>query len=149
MRILSNRSRMIAGGLAASLALGSAASGIAASVLSSASVLRVAAAGDIARVRWRGIRVPAGILARVPSGASPGGAPTQPNYPPYVSGLDADPHYWPPPVVIVPPPLLYGVEAIELPFDGDCFVPSDHAGQHGYYGSCAESYYRQWSSRPD
>ena len=140
MRISSHRSRMIAGGLAASLALGSAAPGIAAPVLSSTSVLRAAAAGDVARIRWRGIHVPAGILARVASGASPGGVPTQTYYPPYFSGLDADPHYWPPPVVVAPP-LLHGVEAIELPFDGDCFVPLDHAGQHGYY--------RQWINRPD
>ena len=152
MRISSNRSRMIAGGLAVSLALGGAAKAIAAPVLSSTAVLRAAAANHVAVVRWRGIHVPAGILGGVPSGASPGGAPTRPYYPPLVAGFDVDPHYWPAPVVIPPPPILpliLGVEPVGWPFDGGCFVPTDHAGQLGHYGSCAESFYRQWTNRPD
>jgi hypothetical protein len=54
----------------------------------------------------------------------------------------------PPPIVFAPPPFLYDVAPIGLPLFGGCFVPSDFAGQHGYFGSCAEAWYRQWWSRP-
>ena len=61
----------------------------------------------------------------------------------------------PPPIVFAPPPIWLAppfpadFAPIGLPFGGGCFVPSDFAGQHGYYGSCAEALYRQWMSRPN
>jgi len=83
-------------------------------------------------------------------------------YPPYPIGFEADPYFTPPAVVVAPPPLvfapppllfapppfLYDMPPSWLPFGGGCFVPSDNVGQHGYYGSCAEALYRQWTSRP-
>ena len=101
------------------------------------------------------MRVPRGILAGVPSGGSPGGVRLQTYFPPFPVGFAADPYYAPPAVAVVPPPLLfvpplpYDVGPIDLPYDWGCFVPTDFAGQHGYVGSCAEAFYRQWMSRPD
>jgi hypothetical protein len=73
-------------------------------------------------------------------------------------GFAADPYYSPPAVAVMPPPIvfapilappfLYDVAPIAWPFDGGCFVQSDFASQHGYIGSCAESLYQQWMSRP-
>jgi hypothetical protein len=150
-----NRSRIFAGGLAALLGLGSAAPA-SADLVGGTAVQRPAPDQRVAEVRRHGVRVPAGILAGVPSGASPGGVRLRTVYPPYPVGFAADPYFTPPamvtvppPIVFAPPPFFYDGAPIGLPFYGGCFVPSDNAGQHGYYGSCADAFYRQWMSRPD
>jgi hypothetical protein len=161
MSMVRNRSRVVAaGGLAASLALGAMAPGTAALVVSSALVDRAAAAGHLVKPRGH-VHVPAGILAGVPTGASPGGAPTQTYYPPFPVGFAADPYYSPPALVFAPPlvvrvpvvpadlPPPYWIGSELLPPYAVCFVPTDSAGQQGHYGSCAESYYRQFTNRPD
>jgi hypothetical protein len=143
-----NRSWIFVGGLAALLGLGSATPACADLV---GGAVRLPAP-----VHRQGVRVPAGILAGVPSGASPGGVRLRTVYPPYPVGFSADPYFTPPamvtvppPIVFAPPPFFYDGAPIGLPFYGGCFVPSDNAGQHGYYGSCADAVYRQWTSRPD
>jgi hypothetical protein len=150
-----NRSRILAGGLAALLGLGSAAPA-GADLVGGTAVQRPASNQHVAGVRRHGVRVPPGILAGVPTGASPGGVRLRTYYPPYPVGFSADPYFTPPavvtvppPIVFAPPPFLYDVAPIGLPFYGGCFVQSDNAGQHGYYGSCADAFYRQWMSRPD
>ncbi len=159
MKIFSIRSYIIAGGLAATVVLGSAAPGPAAPVLSSTAVVRAALADDVVEVRWRRIHVPPGIFAGVPSGGSPWGRLPRPHLPPYWPVYN-DPHFWPPPLpilvaplpILFEPPFGYGWEPFAWPawsFDGGCFVPTDHAGQHGYWGSCEEALYRQWTDRPD
>jgi hypothetical protein len=149
MRILGNRGRIIAGGLAA-LALAGA-SATATPVSTGPAVLRPSAT-----LRWHGVRVPAGILAGVATGSIPGGARLQTYFPPYPVAFAADPYYSPPavvvappPIVFAPPPFLYDIAPIWLPFDGGCFVPSDNVGLHGYFGACADALYQQWTSRPD
>jgi hypothetical protein len=152
---LRKRSRMFAGGAAAIVALGSAAPATADLVDGTAAVHRPAPAERIAKARQHGVRVPAGILAGVPTGASPGGVRLRTVFPPYPVGFEADPYFTPPAMVTVPPPIVfappfvYDIAPLWLPFGGGCFVPSDNVGQHGYYGSCAEAFYRQWMSRPD
>jgi hypothetical protein len=111
-----------------------------------------------APVRWRSVRVPPGILAGIPTGASPTPPRLRPSPAPVPVGFAADPYYSPPAIAVVPPPIvvapwfappyLYDVAPIAWPFDGGCFVPSDFAGQHGYVGACGEALYRQWMSRP-
>ena len=152
MSILRNCTRILAGGLAA-LALG-VAPGLADPVASRTVADPPAPANPVVKVR-AGIRVPPGILAGVPTGGSPGGVRLRTVYPPYPVGFSADPYFSPPavvtvppPIVFAPPPFLYDAAPFGLPFYGGCFVPSDFAGQHGYYGSCAEALYRQWTSRP-
>jgi len=146
------RTCMIAGWLAAALASGVAAPAAAAPAASGTDTLRASA--DHVAVRW--VRVPRGILAGVATGSIPGGPRLRTVYPPYPIGFEADPYFTPPAVVVAPPPLLfapppflYDMPPSWLPFGGGCFVPSDNVGQHGYYGSCAEAFYRQWTSRPD
>ncbi len=115
----------------------------------------------VAKMRRRGVHVPAGILAAVPTGAIPGGARLRTVYPPYPLGFAADPYFTPPAVVTVPPPIifvpppvvvappfLYDGAPLGPPFGGGCFVPSDFAGLHGHYGSCAAAFHRQLTSRP-
>jgi hypothetical protein len=149
-----NRSRSLAAGLAALLGLGGAVPARA-DLVGDPAVQPPAPEQRVVTVRRPGLRVPPGILAGVPSGASPGGVRLQTVYPPYPVGFSADPYFTPPalitvppPIVFAPPPFFYGGPPVGLPFYGGCFVPSDFAGQHGYYGSCAESLYRQWWSRP-
>jgi hypothetical protein len=128
--------------LAASLALAGAGSGSA------------AFADGVVKAHRQGVRVPFGILPGVPSGGSPNGG-VRLYVPPYAADVYADPYFSPlsvvvspPPLVIVPPPFFY--DPFAWPYDaGGCFVQSDNTGQHGYYGSCAEAFYRQWMSRPD
>ena len=178
MRACGNCMRMIAGGLAASLALASAMPAVAEPstvppvagpstvppvvepITTTPAVLRLKPRDPVApaAVRWRGVRVPPGILVGVPTGASP----TPPRLvrwlAPVPVGFTADPYYSPPAVAVVPPPIvvapflpppfLYDIAPAAWPFDGGCFVQSDFAGQHGYIGSCAESLYQQWMSRP-
>jgi len=140
MRVCGNRMRMIAG-LAASLALAGAVPAraqpttmpaIEEPIITSPAVLRLkprdAEDPASAPVHWRSVRVPPGILAGVPTGASPTPPRLRPWLAPFPVGFAADPYYSPPAVA--------------------CFVPSDFAGQHGYLGSCAESLYQQWMSRP-
>jgi hypothetical protein len=150
-----NWSGIFAGWLAATVTLGCAAP---ASADPGGSTAKQRSAPDqrVAAVDWRSVRVPAGILAGVPTGASPGGVRLRTVFPPYPVGFSADPYFTPPamvtvppPIVFVPPPFLYDVAPIGLPFYGGCFVPSDNVGQHGYFGSCADAFYRQWTSRPD
>ena len=155
--------RIFAGGLAAALALGGAAPAIA-DVGSDMAVVPLPRPRPVPvpvlKVR-RGVRVPAGILAGVASGSVPGGARLRTLLAPFPVGFAADPYYSPPAVAVVPPPIvfvpppvvfappfLYDIEPTSWWFDG-CFVPSDFAGQHGYFGSCAEAFYRQWASRPN
>jgi hypothetical protein len=152
MRMFGNRSHIIAGGLAAALALASGASATATPVSTGPAMLRASAPSHVAAPRWHGVRVPAGILAGVPTGSIPGGPRLRPSLAPFPVGFAADPYYSPPAAVVAPPPILYDIydtAPVWLPFDGGCFVPSDNVGQHGYFGSCAESFYRQWMSRPD
>ncbi len=170
MSILGNRTRIFAGVVAAAWALGSPVPGVAspdAPDTPDAQVIRAPAPPAVIKTHWRGVRVPPGILAGVPTGASPGGARLHTVYPPYPVGFEADPYFTPPaaitvpppivfaplpiafaPPLVAPPPYLYDVAPVWPSFDGGCFVPSDFAGQHGYYGSCAESLYQQWMSRP-
>ena len=155
MRISGNRA-MIAGGLAAALALGSGAPAVAEADVKGTDVFQASTAYVVVAPRWRRVRVPPGILAGVATGSIPGGARLRTYYPPYPVAFEADPYFSPPavavvppPIVFTPPPLLYDVAPIWLPFDGGCFVPSDNVGLHGYYGSCADSFYQQWMSRPD
>jgi hypothetical protein len=150
-----NRNRILAGGLAAVLGLGSAAP-VRADPVGDTPVQRPAPDQRIAKVHWRGVHVPPGILAGVPTGASPGGVRLRTYYPPYPVGFAADPYFTPPavvtvppPIVFAPPPFLYDIAPIGLPFFGGCFGPSDVAGQPGYYGSCAQAWHRQqWWRRP-
>jgi hypothetical protein len=176
--------RMIAGGLAA-LALAGAVPAVAqapaapeppvlAEPITAPAVVRIAPrdaadprASAAAPVYWRSVRVPRGILAGVPTGASPTPPRLYPSPVPIPFGFAADPYYSPPAVAVVPPPILfapffappylappfpYGFDPIAAPIawplDGGCFVQSDFAGQHGYIGSCAEALYQQWMSRP-
>jgi hypothetical protein len=149
-----NRSRIVAGGLAALIGLGIAAPA-SADLVDGTAVQQPAPDPRVTKARWHGVRVPAGILSGVPTGASPGGVRLRTVYPPYPIGFSADPYFTPPavitappPIVFAPPPFFYGGAPVGLPFYGGCFVPSDFAGQHGYYGSCAEALYRQWMNRP-
>jgi len=180
MRMCGHRMRMIAGGLAASLALAGAVPAIAqapavpeppalSAPTTAPAVIRVKPrdAADpgyraAASAQWRRVRVPPGILAGVPTGASPTPPRLYPSPVPIPIGFAADPYYSPPAVAVVPPPIVFApffappflydigpiAAPIAWPFDGGCFVQSDFAGQHGYIGSCAESLYQQWMSRP-
>lgn len=175
MMAFGDRIRMIVGGPAAALALAGAVPAVAqpqevapppalAQPITAPSVLRVAPRDSAAPVRWaaqvhwRSVRVPPGILAGVPTGASPTPPRLYPSPVPIPFGFAADPYYSPPAVAVVPPPIvfapffappfLYNVDPIAWPFDVGCFVQSDFASQHGYIGSCAESLYQQWMSRP-
>jgi len=122
MSISRNRARILAGGLAAALALGDAAPAVADLDSNDTAVVPLPRAKPVVKVR-RGVRVPAGILAGVPSGASPGGVRLWTVYPPYPVGFAADPYFTPPAVVTVPPPILvvppplYDVAPPWLPFD--------------------------------
>jgi len=174
MRVCGNRMRMIAGGLATALALASAAPAVAqqppvaeppaltAPITTAPAVLRLkprdSADPSPIPVHWRVVRVPPGILAGIPTGASPTPPRLRPSLAPVPVGFTADPYYSPPAVAVFPPPIVvapwfapsfpYDVAPIAWPYDGGCFVQSDFAGQHGYVGSCAESLYQQWLSRP-
>jgi hypothetical protein len=156
MRIVGNRGRIIAGGLAVSLALAGSAPVTATPVSTSPAERGAPALNRMVTMHWRGVRVPPGILAGVATGSIPGGPRLRTYFPPYPVAFEADPYYSPPavavvppPIVFAPPPFLYDIAPPWLPFDGGCFVPSDNVGLHGYFGSCAEAFYRQWSSRPD
>ena len=156
MSTFGNCSRMVAGGLAASLALASGLSASATPVSTSLAVREAPTSNRSVTTHWRGVRVPAGILAGVATGSIPGGARLRTYYPPYPVAFAADPYFSPPAVVVAPPPLvfaplpvLYDIAPVWLPFDGGCFVPSDNVGLHGYFGSCADAFYQQWTSRPD
>ena len=76
MRVCGDRMRMIAGGLVAALALASAVPAVAQPITTVPAVLRVAPRDSAAPMRWaaqshwRAVRVPPGILAAVPTGAS-------------------------------------------------------------------------------
>ena len=155
---LRRRRGIFAGGLAAAALIGAAPAR--ADLVGDVAVQRPAPAPHVARARWNAVRVPAGILAGVPTGAIPGGARLRTVYPPYPGGFSADPYFTPPAMVTVPPPILfapppvvvapfYDVAPVGPPFGGGCFVPSDNVGQHGHYGWCGEALYRQWTSRPD
>jgi hypothetical protein len=138
------------------LALASGAAATATPVSTGPAAIEAPGPNRIVTMRWRRVRVPAGILAGVATGSIPGGARLRTYFPPYPVAFEADPYYSPPavvvappPLVFVPPPFLYDIAPIWLPFDGGCFVPSDNVGLHGYFGSCAQAFYRQWTSRPD
>src|SRR5262245_784124 len=88
MSISRNRARILAGGLAAALVFG-AAPAVADLGPNDTAVVPLPRAKPVVKVR-RGVRVPAGILAGVPSGASPGGVRLWTVYPPYPVGFAAD-----------------------------------------------------------
>ena len=104
---------------------------------------KVGAAAALTQVRSRVIavrvRVPRGILAGVPTGGDP--------------YFGSRPILYPaPPVVVLAPPVFVPLPVYEwAPIDfGPCFVPAEHTSQLGYYGSCLESYLRQYYlNRPD
>jgi hypothetical protein len=98
-------SQVGAGAIAALLALGSAAPGVAAPVLSSTAIVRSAAGHAIVVVRSRG-GVAAGILPGVASGASPYWGVGRTVYPPTYPAF-ADPYFWPPAIIVVPPPIVF------------------------------------------
>src|SRR5438105_1436762 len=83
MTISGYRRRMIAGGLAASWALAGGVAATAAPVSTGPAVLRASAPSHNVAMHWRGVRVPAGILAGVATGSIPGGARLRTYYPPY------------------------------------------------------------------
>jgi len=124
-------------GVAAGLVLVPIGAGVAAPAFPPAAAIAEATfRGGVVEVR---VRVPRGILAGVPSGGDPyiGGRPVLYPVPPLVVIA---------PPVIVPPP-LYAFAPIDF---GPCFVPTEHTSQLGYYGSCLESYFRQYYfNRPD
>ncbi len=97
-----NRSRILAGGLAAIVAIGGAAPASAGGV-----VQPPAPHQRVAKLRWHSVHVPPGIVAGVPTGASPGGVRLRTVYPPYPVGFAADPYFTPPAVVTVPPPIVF------------------------------------------
>jgi len=104
------------------------------------------------------VRVPRGILADVPTGGDPYFGSRPIFYPePLVVVLAppvfARPMFAPPvfgPPVFAPPvfaPPIFGWAPIDF---GPCFVPTEHTSQFGYWGSCLESYLRQYYlNRPD
>lgn len=105
-----------------------------------------AARSDVVKAR---VHVPRGILANVPSGGDPNFRYRRLAYagPPVVFA----PAIVVPTIVVAPPiyELVPPVDAF-VPIDfWPCFVPTEHTGQLGHYGSCAESYFRQFTNRPD
>lgn len=105
-----------------------------------------AARSDVVKAR---MHVPRGILANVPSGGDPNFRYRRLAYagPPVVFA----PALVVPTIVVAPPiyELVPPVDAF-VPIDfWPCFVPTEHTGQFGHYGSCAESYFRQFTNRPD
>jgi hypothetical protein len=116
---------MLAGGADAAMAV---------PILPPAAITRVR--GSIVEVR---VRVPRGILAGVPTGGDP--------------YFGSRPIFYPaPPVLVLAPPIFVPAPVYELaPIDfGPCFVPTEHTSQLGYWGSCPESYLRQYYlNRPD
>ncbi len=157
MRVLTMCRRAAVAGIAAGLAVGPAGAEVAAPAAPAVAAITQAAAGkNIVAVRAVRVRVPRGILAGVPTGGDPYWA-SRPQPYPVLSPLAA----WAlvPPVVFVPPmadvwpadfaPIDFGPIGLG-PFGfGPCFVPTEHTGQHGYYGSCADSFYQQYTNRPD
>ena len=111
-----------------------------------AATTQPAARSDVVKAR---VHVPRGILANVPSGGDPNLRYRRLAYagPPVVFA----------PAIVVPtfvvaPPVYELAPPVDpfVPFDfWPCFVPTEHTGQLGHYGSCAESYFRQFTNRPD
>src|SRR5690349_14944884 len=126
MSKLRNGGRIFAGGLVVALALGTAAPARADLGSNDTAAVPLPPAKPVVRVR-RGVRVPAGILAGVPTGGSPGGVRLRTYFPPFPVGFAADPYYSPPAVVVVPPPILfappwpYDIAPVGLPFGWGCF----------------------------
>ncbi len=161
MSVLTMCRRAAVVGIAAGLAVGPVGAEVAAPRVSPVAIAQ--ARSNIVKAR---VRVPRGILAGVPTGGDPYWA-SRPQPYPVLSPLAA----WVlvPPVVFVPPiadfwppdfgPFGFGPADVGPigfepfgfgPFDfGPCFVPTEHTGQHGYYGSCADSFYQQYTNRPD
>jgi hypothetical protein len=101
---------------------------------------------DVVKAR---VHVPRGILANVPSGGDP-------NFRYRRLAYAAPPVVFAPaivvPTIVVAPPIYELAPPVDafVSFDfWPCFVPTEHAGQFGHYGSCAESYFRQFTNRPD
>jgi hypothetical protein len=119
---------MIAGGLAASLAVVSGVPAVAQPstvppaaqpstvppdaepITTSPAVLRLnardAADPSPAALHWRAVRVPPGILAGIPTGLSPTPPRLRSSLAPVPVGFTADPYYSPPAVAVVPPPIV-------------------------------------------
>ncbi len=156
---------VIAAGVAAALAIGAAGQGHAAPLFADGTntLTRTRPASHPVAVRRRGLvarwrGVAPGILPGVPSGGDPyyrvrplvyPVPPTVVVPPLLVPPLFLPPIVPPPPVVLAP--LLDDVEPIYFePIDfGPCFVASEHTGQFGHLGSCAEAYFRQLINEPD
>jgi len=134
MRVLTMGRRAAVAGIVTVLA-GALGGASAAPILPPAAAI-VQARSSVVDVR---VRVPRGILAGVPTGGDP--------------YFGSRPILYPePPVVVLAPPILVPPPVYEwAPIDfGPCFVPTEHTSQLGYWGSCPESYLRQYYlNRPD
>lgn len=129
-------------GIAVGLVLGPVGAAMAAPILPPASAI-AQLRSSVIEVR---VRVPRGILGNVPSGGDPyiGSRPILYPVPPVVV-IAPVPVVWPVPAVWQPS--VYEFAPIDF---GPCFVPTEHTSQLGYYGSCLESYFRQYYfNRPD
>jgi len=128
-------------GIAVGLVLGPVGAAMAAPILPPASAI-AQLRSSVIEVR---VRVPRGILGNVPSGGDPyiGSRPILYPVPPVVV-IAPVPVVWPVPAVWQPS--VYEFAPIDF---GPCFVPTEHTSQLGYYGSCGESYFRQFTNRPD
>ncbi len=140
MGVLTMWRRLAAVGIAAGLAVGPVGTGVAAPVSPPAASTQ--GRSSVVEVR---VRVPRGILSGVPTGGDPYWA-SRPHPYPVLSPLVVPP--------VVPAPILAPILAPPVyefaPINfGRCFVPTEHTGQHGYYGSCVDSFYRDYTNRPD
>jgi hypothetical protein len=139
--------RAVVAGLAARLAVDAIGAAAATEISPPAATAPPAARSVVVKGR---VHVPLGILPDVPSGGDPNfhyGRRLAYAAPPVVFA----PALVIPTVVVAPPvyELVPPVDAF-VPFDfWPCFVPTEHTGQFGHYGSCAESYFRQFTNHPD
>lgn len=147
MSVLTMCRRAVVAGLAAGLAVNAIAAAGATEISPPAATAPPAARSVVVKGR---VHVPPGILHDVPSGGDPNlhyGRRLAYAAPPVVFA----PTLGVPAVVVAP--LIYElappVETF-VPIDfWPCFVPTEHTGQFGHYGSCAESYFREFTNRPD
>lgn len=120
MKMLGNRGRIIAGALAASVALAGGEPATATPASTSLAERGAPVSNHIVTARsvparWQRVRVPAGIFGGVPTGSIPGGARLRTVYPPYPVGFSADPYFSPPAVVVAPPPLVFAPPPLFAP----------------------------------
>ncbi len=143
MRVLTMCRGAVVAGIAAALAVGPVGAGLAAPMVAPAAIAQVRS--HIVAVR---VRVPRGILSGVPTGGDPYWR-SRPQPYAVLSPLAAPVIFAPVVVAPILAPILAPVDEL-APIDfGPCFVPTEHTGQLGYWGSCPESYFRQYTNRPD